>query len=85
MRMCICMCWIVALNWYDKGRSREANEDGVKGAYRVDVDVPADEWINVTSFYDVLVFNSGHWYTYNILKDLNLLDFVSYNFVKNKH
>ena len=36
-------------------------EKGVKGFYRVDVDVPADDWVNASSFYDVLVFNTGHW------------------------
>ncbi|KAH7692039.1 PC-Esterase protein [Dioscorea alata] len=36
--------------------------DGLKGIYRVDVDVPADDWVNVTNFYDVLVFNTGHWW-----------------------
>ncbi|KAJ6822866.1 putative protein trichome birefringence-like 12 [Iris pallida] len=36
--------------------------DGLKGIYRVDVDVPADDWANVTKFYDVLVFNTGHWW-----------------------
>ncbi|KAL3538741.1 hypothetical protein ACH5RR_002107 [Cinchona calisaya] len=40
-----------------------SNQDGVKGSYRVDVDVPADEWANIADFYDVLVFNTGHWFT----------------------
>jgi hypothetical protein len=25
----------------------------------VDVDIPIDDWINVTRFYDVLIFNTG--------------------------
>ncbi|KAI3994738.1 hypothetical protein MKX01_002354 [Papaver californicum] len=35
---------------------------GLKGVYRVDVDVdvPSDKWIDVTQFYDILVFNTGH-------------------------
>lgn len=37
------------------------DQDGLKGIYRVDVDVPADDWINATKFYDVLIFNTGHW------------------------
>ncbi|KAI3987582.1 hypothetical protein MKX01_021494 [Papaver californicum] len=38
---------------------------GLKGVYRVDVDVPSDKWIDVTKFYDVLVFNTGHWWGYD--------------------
>lgn len=34
---------------------------GFKTGFRVDIDVPADEWIHVTQFYDVFVFNTGHW------------------------
>jgi hypothetical protein len=36
------------------------SEGWSKRNYRVDVDIPADEWINITKFYDVLIFNTGH-------------------------
>ncbi|KAL5705539.1 Protein trichome birefringence-like 12 [Ranunculus cassubicifolius] len=39
-----------------------SDHDERKGVYRVDVDIPADDWAVVTRFYDVLVFNTGHWW-----------------------
>ncbi|WVZ78140.1 hypothetical protein U9M48_025901 [Paspalum notatum var. saurae] len=53
---------------------QEHRQDGRKGIYRVDVDVPADEWINATTFYDVLIFNTGHWWgTYKFPKETPLV------------
>ncbi|CAL4923694.1 unnamed protein product [Urochloa decumbens] len=46
--------------WQPVEKSKELQKDGIKGTYRVDVDIPADDWINVTKFYDVLIFNTGH-------------------------
>lgn len=42
-------------------QSAVSNHNGFKGIYRVDVDIPADDWADITDFYDVLVFNTGHW------------------------
>lgn len=41
---------------------KQFEQDGLKGIYRVDVDVPAEDWVRITKFYDVLVFNTGHWW-----------------------
>lgn len=54
-------CWkLIEKRWQPK-QSTVGNQDGLKGIYRVDVDIPADDWVNITDFYDVLVFNTGHW------------------------
>ncbi|KAI4978999.1 hypothetical protein ZWY2020_015752 [Hordeum vulgare] len=43
-------------------QNSKPQSDGIKGTYRVDVDIPADDWANITKFYDVLIFNTGHWF-----------------------
>eukprot|EP00249_Psilotum_nudum_P014477 c24845_g1_i1 orf=89-1504(+) len=35
---------------------------GLRKGVRVNVDVPASDWISVTDFYDIFVFNTGHWW-----------------------
>ncbi|TKY59415.1 trichome birefringence 12 [Spatholobus suberectus] len=47
--------------WQPK-QSEAGMQDGSEGFYRVDVDVPADDWAKIAGFYDVLVFNTGHWW-----------------------
>lgn len=51
---------LIKLRWQAK-QPESSEQDGVKGIYRVDVENPAVEWANIAGFYDVLVFNTGHW------------------------
>ncbi|XP_071732555.1 protein trichome birefringence-like 12 [Rutidosis leptorrhynchoides] len=37
----------------------------VRGVHRVDVDIPAKEWADIGGFYDVVIFNTGHWWGYD--------------------
>lgn len=41
--------------------SSQLGKDGIKGIFKVDIDIPADDWALVTKFYDVLILNTGHW------------------------
>jgi len=51
---------LIKQRWQPK-QAKGGMQDGSGGFYRVDVDVPADDWAKIAEFYDVLVFNTGHW------------------------
>ncbi|XP_076894793.1 protein trichome birefringence-like 12 [Bidens hawaiensis] len=55
----------VLLAKYEWQPKQSTEEDGVKGVHRVDVDIPAKDWADINGFYDVLVFNTGHWWGYD--------------------
>ncbi|XP_062082705.1 protein trichome birefringence-like 12 isoform X2 [Humulus lupulus] len=50
--------------WQPKQPSH-GDQDGLKGIHRVDVDIPAADWASIGDFYDVLVFNTGHWWGFD--------------------
>ncbi|KAF4381426.1 hypothetical protein G4B88_029781 [Cannabis sativa] len=50
--------------WQPKQPS-DGDQDGLKGIHRVDVDTPASDWASIGDFYDVLVFNTGHWWGFD--------------------
>ena len=54
-------CLLLINSRWQPEQPSDGNPDGLKGIYRVDVDTPADDWSNIADFYDVLVFNTGHW------------------------
>ncbi|CAK9136942.1 unnamed protein product [Ilex paraguariensis] len=41
------------------------DQEGLNGIHRVDIDVPSEDWAGIINFYDVLVFNTGHWWGYD--------------------
>lgn len=51
---------LIKQRWQSK-QSEAGTQDRSEGFYRVDVDVPADDWAKIAGLYDVLVFNTGHW------------------------
>ncbi|KAF5195949.1 trichome birefringence-like [Thalictrum thalictroides] len=53
---------LLAKYQWQPGIAKSSSDRELNGVYRVDVDTPAEDWVEVTKFYNVLVFNTGHWW-----------------------
>ena len=47
------MCSLLIKQRWQPKQSEAGVKDGSEGFYRVDVDVPADDWAKIAGFYDV--------------------------------
>ncbi|OMO92163.1 hypothetical protein COLO4_17816 [Corchorus olitorius] len=48
--------------WSANGNGGKLEALGYREGYRVDVDIPDSTWEKATSFHDILIFNTGHWW-----------------------
>ncbi|KAG7579099.1 PMR5 N-terminal domain [Arabidopsis thaliana x Arabidopsis arenosa] len=48
--------------WSANANGGELESLGFKEGYRVDVDIPDSSWEKASSFHDILILNTGHWW-----------------------
>jgi hypothetical protein len=48
--------------WSANAKGGELESLGFKEGYRVDVDIPDSSWAKASSFHDILILNTGHWW-----------------------
>ncbi|XP_010488896.1 PREDICTED: protein trichome birefringence-like 13 [Camelina sativa] len=48
--------------WPANANGGELESLGFKEGYRIDVDIPDSSWVKASSFHDILILNTGHWW-----------------------